>query len=440
MATEITAEKVKAELRDRGHEIDDEEFEEQVQEYKERFGKHGDEGLAVFAVAKQEYGEKIQSEFVVDDRGTPPGEQERYTIAEIVENGKGLYQTDENFIVEGLVISKWFSQSEDGKPRWYIRIMDESGEQLRAMASGTDAVANFESSDVELGDFVRISSVTVLHDDDRGSMLMIGQYVKYEHVEPTFELAEVIDTNVVTDPTKDGDVVFIEGIVADYDDTVYQGCENCSKGWDPEETNACPQCGSTSIGQLTFDTLKIRSEGMEPMEVLFPPDVQLDVEDPPFETLRVYGTYNLTSDDSGSQTKQVRGFDYHNVSADGPVEVEETAEEPEPESAEESEADEEHEPEREAPETESEYDIHEAAERIEEQVMDMEFPVPATSSRRFVTSSLEVPDEDADEVLAQAIRLAESWGTITVTIKEDADGGTMEEARWQNVIIEKAGD
>ncbi|MFB6095566.1 MAG: hypothetical protein ABEJ71_03815, partial [Halodesulfurarchaeum sp.] len=113
---------------------------------------------------------------------------------------------------------------------------------------------------------------------------------------------------------------------------------------------------------------------------------------------------------------------------------------PEPESAEESEADEEPEPEREAPETDSEYDIHEAAERIEEQVMDMEFPVPATSSRRFVTSSLEVPDEDADEVLAQAIRLAESWGTITVTIKEDADGGTMEEARWQNVIIEKAGD
>lgn len=458
MAQRTTANRVKEELRDRGHDVDDDEFEELVEKYEKRFGDMGDEGFAAFAVAKEEYGEKIQGEFTVSSGGTPPEDQETYSIEEIIENGEQLDEDSASFKIRGIVIGKWFQTRDDGEPRWNIRIYDGTA-QLRGMASGVAAADNFSTNPPEVGDFVEIQSAQVFHspadgpEDDAFNLLMFGQYAKYNFdVESDFDLRESITTDVMVDPANDEDMVYVEGVVADHDKTQYEGCVECNKGWDPDELNACPNCGATELAQKQFDTLKVRGVSDTPMEVQLGPAVDLDVDDPVFDKYRFYGVYNHRTDDGGSEVQQVDVVDFLNLSAGDEPEsfggeddevpeedTEEEAEVTEKETQEDDEADEGEDDEEEAEEVEAEtsadgdYDIEDLAQAVEDQVEDMEFPIPATSPRKILTNKFEIPEEEVDDYLLKAIKMAKSWGTITVEIE---DGDSLEDARWQDVILE----
>lgn len=331
--TEIRSE-LEAELDDFDHEI----FGLKLDEYKEKYEDYGGDGFAAWVCAAKEFDVRIESDYDLstgapdtdttenDDSDSFSG-TDRYTIEDIKNDEVG---EQEDFNLEGYVVSSWKSISSNDNEMRNMVLRDETG-TIRVMVTGSKACSKFDRSGPSQGEYTQLKQATVwVPDSNDAHYVMMGQYGSYASVVPEFDL-EDIATPFDKNTTEEGDFVMIDGIVTDHSSNTYDGCEFCKSSKFEEGMNLCPNCEHTTRTTYSFDRVNVKADA-DPVSIMFPPGYtfQPPGDDAMFAQLTAYGEWTVEEpeEEDGWESKHIE-VDVH----DFPEADEEDFDMPDPESA-----------------------------------------------------------------------------------------------------------
>lgn len=296
-------------------EFDEEEFDEYVEKYEDKFGDYG-EGTVLYSVAKDVYNVEVDSEFTSDSTGEGLGkvliedlEDEVTPINMDVEENVG-----DSFTLEVLLIAVWTDRSEQSNniQKKFVG-MDENGDTVLLLSSGEDAVVNFNDAGVNEGDFVRIEGASLLppredSDEDDNGLVLVGNYCEIDDINdsPPFDLDNV-GIDFVNGTVHPDDFVNMVGRITD-DPSVnsWEGCV-CGNSYDTDTKSACPICGSSETTTFEMETyvIKPNAENVSPQRVQLPVGETIDVDDYFMTEVEVFGQYTIESGEDDEEYKKI---------------------------------------------------------------------------------------------------------------------------------------
>jgi hypothetical protein len=425
---EPTVEEVREHVEEDVSDFDEDEWEEKLDAGHDKFGKFGGDGFVAWAVAYKEYGVEIpEADYSIPGGGGGGGGQsgslddnlDVYDIAEI-EPGVIDVDNDEQFEVRGYLMSDpWEGQTSQNNPKMSLRLRDETGARTIS-AYGETNMENLQSADLGKGDWVRIRGATAFEfdgDDERVVGVSLPYWAQFESDDPEFELNDVAKDFIEATVVNPGDFVYLSGMITDTDFNEYEGCAECAKKWDPDESRVCPGCGNDTRKVYRPGRIQVTSGG-DTETVSFSPFDDFTVEDPLFEEIEVLGTYS-EEDYEGTTYKQVEVDMFKML---GDVEEMDTGVDESESSSDDSE------PSDDSEETES--DLSDEAQSAKDKVIDFGHEMPAKSVIRILEKDHGIEDEDQ-----QVEILSELRDDPDVDVKEE--DATIEDRAWQKVMLEK---
>lgn len=310
-----TVEEVKEEIIEQAYdgdesEFDEDEFDELVDDNKQKFGDFGEGSMAAWAAAMQNYDDVyIDSAFSLpqDEASGGSGPEIGYLDIEDIHNG--AVDDDEALVeIEGYVMDTWAGKSNNDNIQLKFVLRDETG-TITVGATGESSVQNLQSIGVQSGDYVHIENANVWNfepEDADGPIYGVGlpPFAEFTFPDPDFDLNEV-SQNFVEDVVSEGEFVSVDGIITEQDTNSYTGCALCKTSFDPEEKRKCPKCGHTETNEWKFTRVQI-AHGSETVTTEFSPGTEFAVNgDPIFEPVEIYGTYEIGEDQDNEEYDKV---------------------------------------------------------------------------------------------------------------------------------------
>lgn len=458
MSENPDVQEVKEEVKRKTNDFDEDEWEAALEANESKFSRFGDEGFVAWATAYTDFGVKIDSDYSLPGGGGSGGgsggslDDDMRTITS-TEIDTVNFDDDEQFILRGYVLDTWTGKTRNDNDKMSFRLQDEDG-GLTVSAYGDSNIENMESAGLKAGDYVVIKGATGFEwetdEGDKRYGVSVPYWAEFEFPKPEFEMKDVAK-DIRTDIVNPGDFVYMSGMVVDSNFNEYEGCVDCMKKYDPDETRVCPNCGADELVTYRPGRLSVMS-GDNNVTVSFAPSDEVGVDDPMFEECEVLGEW--TEDDyEGTTYKEIDVSLFTIVEDEVPVDdssdtsevEEETEDEPEPEEpetedTEEEDTEAESEDEDEDDEAEADDDAEDAdpedfpeeVRSIEEKVVDFGYEMPANAGIRILSKTYGIEDEDEQIRLMKMLRELPS-----ITVNEDQ--GTIEDKDWQDVKLEKAG-
>ena len=431
---------IKEEVAEQVDDFDEEEWEENLDKYSDKFSEFGDDDFVAWAVSYVAYGVEIESDFSLPGSGGGGGgggslpDDLEVVNTEDVENLE--YDEDNNseqFILEGYVLGRWSGETRNGNAKESIRLQDTTG-AVTINSYGENNIENMVSADPQLGDFVRVKGVSAFTwvDDetgDRGYGVSCPYWAEFEFEskqDAPFHL-ENIAKDYVDEIINPGDFVYMKGMVTDKSFNEYQGCAECMKKYDPDEYRVCPNCAHDEMTTYEPGSIMV-TRGGKTATVSFSPSDEFNVEDPLFSEVAAYGTYEIQEYD-GKEYKQIDVTFCELVDEDDDIEMNSETEESEEEIEEVVEEESEEESES---STEINGNYSEELEEIEDRVQSFGHEMPAMAGIRLLTKKFNIEDEGEQVDVMSQLRDLDS---IQVTEDED-EGHTIENCEWNYVMLE----
>lgn len=291
-------------------EFDEDEFDELVEENKSKFGDFGEGSMAAWAAAMQNYDDVyIESAFSLPQDESSGGSGPEIGYLEIEDIHNGAVTDDEALVeLEGYVMDTWAGKSNNDNLQQKFILQDETG-TVTVGATGDSSIQNLLNYGIQSGDYVRIENANVWNwtpDDQDEPLFGVGlpPFADFTFPDPDFELDDLA-ADFVDDVKSIGDFVKVDGIITETDTNTYNGCAICKSGYDKDENRKCPKCGHTEQKEWKFTRVQL-AHGSETVTTQFSPGTEFSVtDDPMFEPVEMYGTYEKGEDQDGEEYDQV---------------------------------------------------------------------------------------------------------------------------------------
>ena len=418
-----SVEEIREELEDQGNDISDDEWETHLAEGQDKYGEFGGDGFVAWATAYVEYGVKIDADYALpgrsggsSDSGSNelPDDLSSYDIEDL---NQVDYEDEEQIEVSGFVIDLWEDTSSNNNKQRKLRLRDETG-STTMMATGDSNVENFESANIESGDFVRFRGANVFHPEDSDYWgLSLPYWGEIDFPTPEYDLSETAK-DYIRDVVTPGDFVYVSGLVTDTQFNEYEGCGNCMTKYDPDEVRVCPNCGDDEM--VTYRPGRVNiTDGDETATVSFSPSDPVPEEDILFQKAEALGEFEV-DEYEGTEYREIAVEFFELLDDDADVSTDE-AEEQEEET-------------EEVEEETSTGDIPDEVLEIEEKVESFGYEMPAMAGIRVLEKSFGIEDSEEQIEMMKQVR---DLDTVNVRENED-EGETIENEEWQSVMLEKA--
>lgn len=458
---------VKEQAREKGAEFTEEEWDEAYSEMEEQLEDVSDDDYFVaWAVVRKKFGITLDSDFSVRNSGGSGngGSNEYYTIQEI-KNGEATPNDPDEiefFNFKGIVTDTW-ENTKNGVKYYYVILTDDTNAGTLMIRTSSKQASREHFEDVfdyglpDLFEPLEIQGISAFKpdsdegDDDNFWMCSFGKYTEVEYPDLDYDIDDVVK-DATADVVQEGDLVKVEGTVADYQPGGYIGCSNCRTKY--EDTRVCPNCGSSEKQDWWFDTLTVKTTN-GPIQALIPPQVPMTHDMPVLENTKMYGTLGYKEDQNEEEYPEVEIQTYDiggKTEDDEPVERAVEQDEESDSSSDGSSSsdnssssntsdggvetvDEDEIPELEIDvefEDDGEFEYAEMRDAIVDQAQSINFEMPVTACGRMLDQQFNVDQDEMDHVLKTAL----------VLVSED-DGvwlggeSPLSEANWEETFIQK---